>query len=281
MKNIRSLFSVLGTGLAPMLVAAQAAAPAPAPTDDSAPSALSVSAGIKLWPNNWDSWVTSRTGTGVALGTLRYQTVQAVGSGTELSSIPFASVRYADFFGSVSVMTRTRYSLLDTSTPGGFEVSASREEVDFNTGWFVIPGLALTAGYKRLTQVYGPDSYRWRGPIVGVSGSAGLSGGWALYGSAGVGFLKASFPAVQADASGKTSFNAAYRLGEFGLAYGMAPDMSTIRSIVGTVGYRVQNVATKNYGLAVTDPQGGFTPNATADLKDTTQGLVLSLNVSF
>lgn len=279
MKNIRSLFAVLSLGLVPLVVAAQAAAPAPA--EEAAPSALSFSAGVKLWPNNWDSWVTSRTGTGVALGTLRYQTVQAVGSGNKLSTIPFASARYNDFFGSVSVMTRTRYTLLDTSTPGGFEVSASREEVDFNTGYFLIPGLALTAGYKRLTQVYGPDSYRWRGPIVGVSGSAPLSGGWALYGSAGVGFLKADFPTVQADASGKTKFNAAYRLGEFGLAYGMAPDLRFIRAVVGTVGYRVQNVSTKGYGLAVTDPQGAFTQNSTANLKDTTQGLVLGLNVAF
>ena len=279
MKNTCSLLVALCAPLLPMSVLAQTQATpaAEAPT----PSLLSFSAGVKLWPNNWDSWVTSRTGTGVALGTLRYQTVQAVGSGTKVSAIPFASARYQDFFGSVSVMTRTRYTLLDTSTPGGFEVSASREEVDVNTGWFVIPGLALTAGYKRLTQVYGPDSYRWRGPIVGVSGSAPLSGGWALYGSAGVGFLKADFPAVQADASGKTRFDAAYRLGEFGLAYGIAPDTPLIRSIVGTLGYRVQNVATKGYGLAVTDPQGAYTQNSVANLKDTTQGMVLGLNVAF
>ena len=276
----RTCCRLIGWGAIVFPVAALAQATAAA---DEAPkqAPLSFSVGVKLWANTWDSWVTSRTGTGVALGTLRYQTVQAVGSETKLSAIPFASLRYKDFFGSVSVMTRTRYSLLDTATPGGFEISASRKEVDVNTGYFVLPGLALTAGFKQLTQVYGPDSYRWRGPIVGVTGSAGLSGGWALYGSAGIGFLKADFPAVQADASGKTKFNADYRLGEFGLAYGTVPEVRFVKSIVGTLGYRLQNVATKGYGLAVTDPQGGFTPNASVSLKDTTQGPVFSLNVSF
>ena len=278
MKRTCCLLIGWGVIVLPLAAAAQATAQAEE-VPKQAP--LSLSVGVKLWANTWDSWVTSRTGTGVALGTLRYQTVQAVGSDTKLSVIPFASLRYKDFFGSVSVMTRTRYSLLDTATPGGFEISASRKEVDVNTGYFLLPGLALTAGFKQLTQVYGPDSYRWRGPIVGVSGSAGLARGWALYGSAGIGFLKANFPAVQADASGRTKFNADYRLGEFGLAYGTVPGVSFIKSIVGTMGYRLQNVATKGYGLAVTDPQGGFIPNASSNLKDTTQGLVLSLNVAF
>jgi hypothetical protein len=240
-----------------------------------------LSAGVKLWANTWDTWVTNRTGTGVALGTQRYQTVQALDSDLKVSPIPFVSFRYSDFFASVSAMTRTHYKLLDTASPGGFEVGASRQEADFNSGYFVLPGLALTLGYKQVKQTYGPDSYRWRGPIVGASGSAGLAGAWSIYGTAALGFMKADFPAVQADSTGKTKFDADYRLGEFGLAYAMAINAKFVRSVVATVGYRFQNVATKDYGLAVTDPQGNFATNATSDLKDTTQGFALGLYVAF
>jgi len=186
-----------------------------------------------------------------------------------------------DFFASVSAMSRTNYTLRDTATPGGFDVAASRKEVDFNAGYYVLSGLALTAGVKQLTQTYGSDSYRWEGPIVGFAGSAPIASGVAIYGNVGVGWMKAKFPASQADVSGNTSFNADYRLGEFGLAYASPWTLRWMRTLLVTAGYRAQYVSTKGYGLAVTDTQGVSTFNTSANLKDTTQGLVLSIVASF
>jgi hypothetical protein len=255
--------------LTPIVALAQDARTA---TEAPSSSQSSFTVGVKLWVNSWDSWVTSPLGTGVALGTSRFQTVQSVNSSTKVSVIPSVSYRRGDFFGALSMMTKTSYSLPDAATPGGFDVNASREEVDFNAGYFFLPGVALTLGAKQLTQTYGPDKFRWRGPIVGISGSAGVSEGWALYGTAGIGFMKAKFPTSQSDIYGKTSFNADYRVGEVGLAYTSPLPSSFIKSVVLTVGYRAQYVSTKGYGLAVTDPSGTSTPNTKADLKDTTQG---------
>lgn len=254
--------------------------PAVAQTTDTS-SEMQTSFGVKIWPTAWESWVTSPKGTGVALGTSRFQTVQAVGSSDEVSAIPFATIRFSNYFASVSAMSRTRYTLRDSATPGGFDVAASRRELDFNGGYYVLPGLALTLGYKQLTQTYGNDEYRWRGPIAGLNGSAPVALGLAIYGNAGVGRMSARFPATQVDVSGHTSFRADYRLAEFGLAYVTPWTPSLLKSLLITAGYRAQYVNTRNYALAVTDGQGNSTFNTTANLKDTTQGFVFGLIGSF
>jgi hypothetical protein len=242
---------------------------------------LNLTLGVKTWSNSWDSWVTSRTGTGVALGTQRYQIVQAVSSGVRTSVTPYASLRHGRFFESVSMMQRTDYSLQDAGTPGGFVVRASRREADFNSGYSVLPNVAVTAGYKQLTQTYGQDRYRWAGPLVGVSGNASIAPGWSLYGSAGLGSLRANLPDSQKDSAGNTRFRATYRLTEFGIAHGLPGGGGFLRSIALTIGYRSQTVVTRGYGLAVTDPGGGFVGNTYGKLVDTTQGLALSIGFAF
>ncbi|MEY4765137.1 MAG: hypothetical protein RI907_1810 [Pseudomonadota bacterium] len=239
------------------------------------------SAGTKLWLNTWDSWSTHPTGTGVALGTQRYQVVQAMHSGTRLSVIPFASVRKGALFAAASFMQRTSYALRDAGTPGGFDVNADRQEADVSAGWYVVPNVALTLGYKQLTQTYGSDRFRWAGPLMGVNTSAAVAPGWALYATAGLGAMQAQFPQTQSDAQGKHSFRAGYRLGEFGIAHGMALDNPWVRSLAFTAGYRVQTVTTTGYGLAQTAPDGSSTLNTRGSLVDTTQGLALSLSAAF
>jgi hypothetical protein len=245
------------------------------------PSDSQVSFGVKVWPTAWETWVTSPKGTGVALGTSRFQTVQAVGSSDEVSAIPFVTARFNDFFGSLSAMSRTNYVLRDTATPGGFDVSASRREFDFNAGYYMLPGLAITLGFKQLTQTYGSDEYRWRGPILGVIGSAPVARGLAIYGNAGLGRMTVKFPTTQTDVEGNTSFHADYRLAEFGLAYATPWSPPFMKSLLITAGYRAQYVKTKNYALAVTDSAGVSTFNTSANLKDTTQGFVFGIIGSF
>jgi len=274
-------FHVLALALAWCLMTSGAAhADAPAePLAEADPWVASL--GLKTWTNGWDSWFTSPTGTGVALGTRRYQVVQAAHSNIRTSVIPFASVRKGPVFGSLSLMQKTSYSLQDAGTPGGFDVNASRHEADGSLGWYIVPNLALTLGYKQLTQTYGSDRYRWAGPLVGVNGSATLAPGWALYGTVGLGSMKATFPAAQPDAQGRSSFHAGYRLGEFGVAHGVALDNPFLRSVAVTLGYRVQTVSTTGYALANTSPGGVSTINTRASLVDITQGLALSLSATF
>ncbi|MEX8519220.1 MAG: hypothetical protein AB3X44_11980 [Leptothrix sp. (in: b-proteobacteria)] len=243
---------------------------------------LKVTLSVKTWTNTWDSWVTSPKGTGVALGTQRYQIVQAVNGGTSTSVIPVLSLRHGKFRETVSVMTKTNYTLQDAGTPGGFLVRASRREIDFNSGYAATPNLTLTAGYKRLTQTYGPDTFEWHGPLLGINANAEIGSSWYLYGTAGIGYMKAKLPQSQKDAEGHTRFNAGYRLGEFGLAF--SPDFGSEvpGNLLLTIGYRMQTVTTRDYSLGSTDPQGNPpSPNVTTKLVDTTQGPVLSLLLTF
>lgn len=255
--------------------------------DESADSLLrlkprvSVNMGVKTWGTAWSSWVTAPKATGVALGAARYQTVQAVGSAPQWSVIPFANLRVNDFFVSTSTMTTTNYSLRDAATPAGFDFPASRREFDVNAGYYILRGLSVYTGLKELRQSYGPDTFKWRGLLVGLNGSTPLSKGWALYGNMAIGTMKAYFPDSQADITGKTTFPTTYRLGEFGLAY-IPPWIGKYSTpVLLTIGYRAQYASTQNYMLAVTDTAGNSVPNTSTSLNDTTQGLVLSVIVNF
>lgn len=243
---------------------------------------LDVSFGAKLWSTAWNTWVTSPKGTGVAVGATRFQTVQAVGSENQPSLIPYANLHVGDLSFSVSAMARTHYTLHDTATPNGFDAAATRQELDFNAGYYVLPSLTVYAAGKQLTQTYGPDVYRWRGPLLGLNGSAHMARGWAVYGNTAIGRMQAKFPESQADVNGQSNFNADYRLGEVGLAYATpwSGKLST-KSMLLLMGYRAQYVSTKRYGLARTDTSGNQSYNTSANLIDTTQGFILALTATF
>jgi hypothetical protein len=239
------------------------------------------SAGLKAWVNTWDTWVTSPLGTAVALGSDRYQIVQQTSSGTEVSVVPSLSVRHGDWFASLSSLARTRYDLTDNATPGSFDVPATRREYDASAGYFFAPGLAVTAGYKELRQSYGPDRFKWRGPIVGFSASGAAGGNWGVYFNAAYGWMRATFPSAQADVEGTTRFRSRYRVAEAGVVYQWPLQGAIVKSVVLSAGYRTQHVTTRNYGLAVTDVNGVARLNAKSDLKDVTQGPVVSLSIGF
>jgi hypothetical protein len=277
---LRNLATTPVRWVSALLVLLVAAVPTSAQVGGST-SDSQVSVGVKVWPTAWQTWVTSPKGTGVALGTSRFQTVQAVHSSDEVSLIPFLTARFNEYFVSVSAMSRTNYTFHDAATPGGFDVSASRREYDVNGGYYMLPGLAVWLGFKQLTQTYGSDEYRWRGPIVGLIGSAPIAHGLAIYGNAAVGRMAAQFPAAQVDVSGHSSFRADYRLGEFGVGYVPPWSPSFLRSLLVTAGYRAQYVKTKNYALAVTDSAGAAMFNTSANLTDTTQGFVFGIIASF
>jgi hypothetical protein len=252
---------------------------APPPAEPSDPSQLRVSGGLRLWSAKWDSWNVNPVATGVYLGDSRYEVVEASGCREKLALVPFVSLRYGAVFVSASAMTNTSYQLHETGTPGGFDVGSSRSEFDFNLGYVFSPGVSLSLGNKRITQRFGPDGYQWSGPVLGLSAGAPLSSGWGLYTSLGLGRLRGKFS--RSDAAGHTRFGTDYRLMEAGFTYNVPTSVTWMRSLVLTTGYRIQRMATKGYSLAVTPSVGSPGENSSADLVDTTQGLVLGLQGTF
>jgi hypothetical protein len=222
-----------------------------------------------LWETTWESWIVVPT----PFNGGSREVIETINSNTKLAVIPQLSVRYGNWLGTVSALTSTDYSL----TPSwGSSLSASRYEIDGNFGYYVLPGLALTVGYKQIEQKFG-GTFKWHGPTVGGSGTAGLGHGFSLYGTVGVGFMKAELPFP--DGADQTSLNATYLLGETGVAYSFGSLGAVIRSLNITLGYRSQTLTTRGFGLANTST----TPTTVSrqDVRDSTYGPTLSFVGAF
>lgn len=224
-------------GVVCLLAGAQARADDPA---------LSVTVGARLW---YAQWTTFSYFPGI-----EGQPAQAM---TEVSApdkvvvMPVVGVRYGDVFGSASAFTSTRFAFDNGS-------NARRSEFDANAGYSVMPNLALTLGYKSVSQTDGSQRYRPRGPVLGASANAPLGSGLSLYGSLGIGWLKT--PAGDA-----ISFRTGYRLAEVGLAYAFNTERPRWTL---TGGYRIQVLTSKD----AFEGQDG---------RDTTQGFTLGVNATF
>lgn len=269
------------------LIASVAAFATPAFAQSDAPQAqerpFRVSAGVRVWMAEWDSWNVNPLATGVAVGDDRFEVVESRRGSQKAAVIPFVGLRYGALSLSASAMTNTDYKLHETATPSGFDVSSSRSERDLNVGYAFFPGVSGSIGYKQISQKFGPDEYQWRGPILGLSVGAPLSDSWGFYTSLGAGWLKGDFPI--ADVTGKTRFDADYRLAEVGFTYNFAEPVQWVRALVLTAGYRTQRMATKGYALAIvpSSAQGPQSPrqNTTGQLVDTTQGFVMAIQATF
>lgn len=242
---------------------------------------LLFNAGLRLWSAQWDSWNVGPTATGVAVGDDRYEVVESLRGGQKLASIPVLSVRYGPAFVSGSAMTTTKYRLHDTATPGGFDVQASRRERDVNLGYVFASGVSLSLAHKQISQRFGPDEYKWQGPLLGLGASATIGSGWGMYSSLGAGQLKGTFPAAFPDADGKTRFDADYRVVEAGFTYVVATPVLVAKALVFTAGYRAQRMGTRNYTLGVVPAGAARRPNTTGELVDTTQGFVIGAQGTF
>lgn len=239
-----------------------------------ADEATTVSLGLRAWSNSWTSWdVYPPTAVGG-------QTIPGASenftSGNRVVAIPTVSVRHRDFLFSGSHFASTRYAFDGNS--GSF--SAHRKETDGLVGYYVLPTLALTLGYKEVKQDFGGSAkFKYSGPIVGAVGSAPLTSGFSLYGNFGYGKIKAHLPLT--DASGRSKLDADYLLGEVGLAYSIDTRsmMPSAKGLALTLGYRSQVLATQDYRLRLSTTSS--TPNRSTQLRDTTEGLTLGVSVSF
>src|SRR5260370_39905210 len=144
---------------------------------------FSVPVGTRGWVNEWSSWSTPTTGGQAA--------VVPIDSSTKVSLIPVVSLRFRDFYASFSTLLNTSYTL---SGQAQNSIDASRKEFDANVGYYVLPGLGVSLGFKSLSQTFGGANYRWSGPTIGASVTAPIREGIAAYGALGVGFFTMARP---------------------------------------------------------------------------------------
>lgn len=126
-------------GYATGALAQQAAATSAASGPD-----LSITLGLKL---HWNRISTNAPG--LVLTTSGVAPVSdELRTGAETSIIPIVSARYRDFFASASYLGKTDYSATQPAT--GLPYNFEREEYDLNFGYYILPGLAVTVGYKNV-----------------------------------------------------------------------------------------------------------------------------------
>lgn len=249
-------------------------------TDQQAESAgnFQLSVGVKLHSNRV-------SGDGAApVETLNGRVVPAEGLRTdsELSYIPVISARYRDFFVSASHLAKTNYSF---TLPEGPRLNFDRSETDVNFGYYVLPGLALSLGYKEIS-VYprsglGND-YRYKGPTVGLLGYGPLGHGFGIYGNLAYGKLNLS-PTDGIEAGKRNTYVAS----EVGFAYSwdFRESSRLLKSVNVTFGFRNQTVETDN-PVSVASTQltpSGFIVTGTGKkhLENTSRGPVLGVIISF
>ena len=225
------------------VVALAAVVAAPARAQD---GGLAFTVGARAWYTDWTTFSYYPGTPGVAPVALTQ--VSAKG---KLVVMPTASVRWNEFFASVSGMPSERFSF-DDGTDG------RRSEFDVNAGYAVLPNLALTLGYKRVSQSGSAGRYRPGGPVIGASANAPLGSGLSLYGSLGIGRLRT--PSGDA-----IDFKANYQLAEVGLAYTLNADKPRWTL---TGGYRIQVMNSKDAFQS-------------RDGRDTTQGVTFGANATF
>jgi hypothetical protein len=207
--------------------------------------AFSATVGLKAWNTQWTTF-----GYEVVGGD---SVVTQVPAEDKLVWLPQVSLRYRDFLATISAYPSTTHDFVG----GG---SNTRKELDLNLGYYVLPTVAVTLGYKKLSQASGPDLYELTGPVLGVAATAPLGHDFSLYGSLGFGRMK--------DTSASTvHFKADYRLSELGLAYTLATP-GVAKAVSFTAGWRTQVLSSKE---ALGNQDG----------RDLTQGLTFGALVSF
>ncbi len=199
---------------------------------------FSVTVGTKVWVNEWSSWSTPTIGGQAA--------VVPIDSSTKVSLIPVVSLRFRDFYASFSTLLNTSYTL---SGQAQNSIDASRKEFDANVGYYVLPGVGVSLGFKSLSQTLG------------------------------VGFFTMDLPAGDPNSPVNSGLNANYAIGEIGLAYATAGIATiAVTSTAFTLGYRFQSVATKDYKVRAAT---GTSVIGSTDVHDVTQGPALGVLLRF
>ncbi len=232
-------------------------------------------AGAKLWANSWDTSYMDYVPQAGA------HVVEVTGN--SIAVIPNALFKYKSVFASLGYLVSGNYTfpayaqtLNVSGTPytATTNSEASRNEVDADLGYYFVPNVYVTMGYKNVTQKYSTtmtgaglatqntnsETY-YNGVTFGIGGSAAIGSGFSLYGNGAGGYLAETFK------GGNYSDNASYVNSEIGLAWTGGP-------VTVTAGYRYQIITTY---LSNNDGAG----YSGQDAIDLTNGWIFGLNYAF
>jgi hypothetical protein len=247
----------VGAAVAAALLPFAAAAQGSPASSGLLPDDVSVTVGARVWHTRWTTWLSPEA------------VVSYFPARIEPTITPVVSVRYQRFFVSGSYLVDKTFHFLEDSPLllGQDRLSFKRNEYDVNFGYFLMPGLAVTVGWKNVNYEGDPGDYRFvaKGPTIGLSGNAAISPAVSLYGNLAYGRPKLhDYGGVYEKEKGK------YLLTEFGLAFPLGSVHSSMSRVVATAGYRYQRVS-------------GY-PNATelqTQLFEYAQGPVVGLSYTF
>jgi len=244
---------------------------------------VTLAIGLKFWMHTWQS-------ANGSLGSQQGSNVQAYMSEANVAFIPSISLKIKDFFISTSYMGAPEYTfpqytdtIVITSGPTStaytlkHNITATRTESDTNIGWFASKNLALTLGYKVVTQELTDkrsgtgltsrtqiDKPTYAGPTVGFIGSVPVGGGFGMYGNLALGKLDMEYE------GGSTTYKCDYVSTEIGVGF-KTKDVP----ISFTMGYRFQSIEQKMPAYTLTGSA------ATPISPDVTKGLTFGVNLIF
>lgn len=240
---------------------------------------VSVTLGTKVWNNKWTSWdyypPSSVPSTNFSLP----GAAENFSSGNQAVLLPSLTLRVRDFLVTGSMFVDKNYGFTGTD---GVVFEAKRTETDLHVGYYLLPTLALTVGYKNVEQDFKNGRiFKYTGPIIGLVGSAPLTQGYSLYGNFGYGVMSANLPTGFTDNLGRGKLDADYFLSEIGIAYSfdVKSFLPSAKAITANAGYRSQTLATQNFavGLDVNRPA----QMRATELRDNTEGLAFGVSITF
>ncbi len=219
--------------------------------------------------------------------------IGSVTSDSTFAMIPSLSARYKDWLVSASYFKQS-YTLPDTSydvirpyvspmNPGGSNTSTTashttdREEYDINVGYYFLPGVAVSLGYKsiKLSHSY---TYQWIGaaakpgaydvtyktPIIGIQASSQLGGSsFYLYGNGAISIGNSLTREDTSNLVTPTS-DGSYSAAELGVGYAISKNM------VFSIGTKYQVANVKD-----SDTSGKGT------MRDVTSGVTAGISYTF
>jgi hypothetical protein len=254
------------------------------------PSTPQFSLGVKLWNASWLSYLPATYVATAPNGQIvPADIINSVEGSRRTSALPQLGVRYGKVFASASYgRFSSDFAVLNSplATQTGTVVTSRtdrfvRRESDLTLGYFVLPQVAVTVGYKYATEsrdVRAPSSApsrpllenRARGALVGVVGNFPVQGALSAYVQAGYGPARIKTRTVD-NSIAPIDANGRYLIGEIGLSYPLLVNQYGVRAAAVAVGYRTQTVKTYSSGTIYHESR---------DLRDVRDGLVLSLNVA-
>ena len=230
---------------------------------------FSMTLGVKVWQTDWSTAFFQN------ISDSQFVTVDSIyNRNAELKQtvLPSVTVRYKDFFVSGSQLIKKTFRF-----PGCCQFD--RKENDINIGYSILPGLAVSFGWKQLHYAGGGYWYDAKGNTVGVSASAPIARAVSIYGNMGYGR-----PAVNSSSTAE-SFNGTrgkYFLSEAGFAFPLGEWSPALKGAVATAGYRYQRLISKRFATNTYSLSTGavvFTENV--DYTDITEGPVFGLSMTF